>query len=527
MHLLISIFLTIFTANGVDFELVHVPGGTFQMGGTIEQRSEFGSTDRPVHQVALSNFYIGQTEVTRRLWKAVMGEDSGDWLIDELPVDWVSYRQCEQFVQKLNQIVRVKDGQNWNGDSICFRLPTEAEWEYAARGGRDAKKQYRYSGSFEYEEVAWLYLNAENRSHPVAQLQPNCLGIYDMSGNVWEWTADWYADYSDETQIDPHGPASGTLKVVRGSSWDNATVNARLSARDARDPEYSFYDCGFRLALDGEKLAPSLKLKQDSVMKIKAKGQTVKMIRVFGGDFMMMETEVTQGLYNAVMGIKSKENPASKWGKNLPQNNLTYAECLDFIFRLDSLTGLHFRMPTSDEWELAATGGSKSIKYQEDMSSADKRDKSSKKKVSARQMKQKKQGKEALGFIKNMVGSWGENINTSSDEFEDATLSLYNRKEKPAYSYAGSNDPNEVAWFSANSQSLIQPVRKKAPNELGLYDMTGNVEEWTSTRTEQGEQIVRGGNYMSNQAQAEVVRKRTMAGRQKSEQCGFRLVLDL
>lgn len=494
--------------------MVHVDGGAFQMGGTIEQRSEFGSTDRPVHQVVLNNYYIGKTEVTRRLWKAVMGEDSGDWLIDDLPVDWVTYRQCEEFVRRLDSITGAK-----------FRLPTEAEWEYAARGGRDAKKQYRYSGSFEYSEVAWLYLNADNRSHPVAQLQPNCLGIYDMSGNVWEWTSDWYDDYTDETQIDPHGPETGTMKVIRGSSWDNATTNARLSARDSRDPEYSFYDCGFRLAMDGEKLQPQLKLKQDSVLSVKVKGQKIKLLQVFGGGFMMMETEVTQGLYNAVMGIKAKENPASKGGKSLPQNNLSYGDCMDFIYRLDSLTGLHFRMPTSEEWELAATGGSKSIRYQEDMSTADKRDKSAKKKGSTKEIKRKKQQKAALGMVKNMVGSWGKNINTEVD-MEDATLSLYNRQDKQAYPYAGSQDVNEVGWYAVNSKSVIHPVRKLAANELGLYDMTGNVAEWTSTRLENGDYLVRGGSYMSNQAQAEVMRKESR-GSNRSEQVGLRLVLEL
>lgn len=515
MTILLNILLTIFTVKGVDFEMIPVDGGSFEMGGTIEQRSEFGSTDRPVHKVVVSNYYIGQTEVTRSLWKAVMGEDSGDWLIGDLPVDWVSWAQCQEFIRRLDSITGVR-----------FRLPTEAEWEFAARGGTKAKKQYRYSGGFEYEEYAWLYQNGENRSHPVAKLRPNDLGIYDMSGNVWEWTQDWYADYSAETQIDPLGPDTGSVKVVRGSSWDNVVGNARLSKRDARDPEYSFYDCGFRLAMDGERLKPSLKLKQDSILKVKAAGQNFRMLRVFGANQMMMETEVTQALYNAVMGIKSKHNPSSKTGKNLPQNNLSYFDCLDFIYRLDSLTGMHFRLPTADEWEFAAQGGSKSIRFQEDLSKADDRDKGKRKKASSREIRRKKQGKAALGFVKNMVGSWGKNINTEVD-LEDATLSLYDRKDRPAYPYAGSNDIDEVAWYSVNSKSQIHPVKKKSPNELGLYDMTGNVAEWTDTRTEQGEYILRGGSFMSNQAQSEVMKKQTQQAKRAAEHCGLRLVLDI
>ena len=515
MHIFLIIILSIFHVGNVEFEMIPVDGGTFEMGGTVEQRSEFGSTDRPVHKVVVSNYYIGKTEVTRNLWKAVMGEDSGDWLIDDLPVDWVSWKQCQEFIRRLDSITGAK-----------FRLPTEAEWEFAARGGNKAKKQYRYSGGFEYEEYAWLYQNGENRSHPVAQLKPNDLGVYDMSGNVWEWTNDWYADYSAETQIDPLGPDTGSVKVVRGSSWDNVVGNARLSKRDARDPEYSFYDCGFRLAMDGERLKPSLKLHQDSVLKVKAAGQNFRMIRVFGANQMMMETEVTQGLYNAVMKIKSKHNPASKTGKALPQNNISYTDALNFVYKLDSITGLHFRIPTSEEWEFAAQGGSKSVKYQEDLSQADNRDKSSRKKASAKEIRKKKGEKAALGLVKNMVGSWGKNIKTDVD-LEDATLSLYNKKEKPAYTYAGGNDVNEVGWYSVNSKAEIHPVHKLAGNELGLYDMTGNVAEWTSSKTEKGEMIVRGGSYMSNQAQAEVVRKQTIQPGNRNEQTGIRLVLDI
>lgn len=527
MNIFLSILLAVFTVKGIEIEMIPVDGGSFEMGGTIEQRSEFGSTDRPVHKVVVDNYLIGKTEVTRTLWKAVMGEDSGDWLIGDLPVDWVSWKQCQEFIRRLNALVAEQDS-----TARPFRLPTEAEWEFAARGGNKAKKQYRYSGGFEYEEYAWLYQNGENRSHPVAQLKPNDLGIYDMSGNVWEWTQDWYSEYTTDTQIDPIGPDSGTVKVVRGSSWDNVVGNSRLSKRDARDPEYSFYDCGFRLAMDGERRTKTIvKAKTDSVMTIKVKGQKIKMLLVespvgvdslVDTDFMIAETEVTQALYNTVMNIKSKHNPASKQGKSLPQNNISYTEALDFIYRLDSITGLHFRIPTEDEWTWAAEGGRKGIKYQMDMSEADNRDKSSKKKATGRQIRNKKKGKEALGFVKNMVGSWGKNISTEVD-LEDATLSLYNQKDKRAYTYAGSDNLDEVAWYSVNSEATIHPVRKKKANELGLYDMTGNVAEWTTASKKAS---LKGGSFLSNQAQSPV-QTEGRAGGQRSEQSGLRLVLDL
>lgn len=533
------ILLTCFTVNGVSFEMVPIDGGAFQMGGTIEQRSELGSMDLPVHQVAVSSFLLGQTEVTRRLWKAVMGEDSGDWMVDDLPVEWVSWKQCQEFIQRLDSLT----GQH-------FRLPTEAEWEFAARGGKNAGQQYRYSGGRDYNEVAWLYLNSENRTHQVAQKKPNQLGLYDMSGNVWEWCSDWFAPYSKDTQIDPVGPTESEAKsynideparkVVRGSSWDNSTLNSRLSAREGRDPEYSFYDCGFRLAMDGDpsqkitalnekgkQKLKNLKWAKDSTwVKAKMAGQNITLIRVQGAEYLMMESEVTQALWKAVMG-KKKAIEASTKGKNLPQNNLTWNDCQDFIYRLDSISGLHFRMPQADEWEYAAHGGSKSIHlvpYNE-------LTKPKTKTATARKVKNMKRAKEAVSMLGTLVGgSLGKMMGDAITVPEDETLQMYNNKQsRDYYTFAGSDTPFEVAWLAASSNGVIHPVCKLLPNELGLYDMSGNVAEWTGTAgDEDGTYLIMGGSFIINVDHGSLEKsKKSLKANQGSEQCGLRLVLDL
>lgn len=531
MHYFLSILLTVFTVGKIQFELVPVEGGTFEMGGTIEQRADEGSLDLPVHPVALSSFYIGKTEVTRGLWKTVMGEDAGDWKADDLPIEWVSWTQCQEFISRLNEMT----GQN-------FRLPTEAEWEYAARGGRGAR-QYRYSGSRNYEDVGWLYLNSDNRTHAVGQKQPNALGLYDMTGNVWEWCSDWFAPYDDATQIDPQGPAAERVvgdqrmgRVIRGSSWDNSTLNSRLSVREGRDPDYSFYDCGLRLAMDGERMSaedmaeirrvakqkkvksvPLHWSKDSSMIQIRTAGQKLVLKRVDGSRFAIMDTEVTQSLWSAVMKGHSSVVASSKGG-SLPMNNLSYTDCVQMIFRLDSISGLHFRLPTSEEWELAATGGSRSIRYADSTQVV-----SRKKKASSSKIRRIKQGNVALDLLRAATGG----LVPLRDVPEDATLAEYgDGYVRPAYTYAGSDVALEVGWVAANSNNRIQPVHKLEPNEIGVFDMTGNVAEWTSTRTESGQYILRGGAFTSNIDNARLDHVVTQSPDRGSEQTGFRLVLD-
>ena len=230
-----------FYANGVPFEMVEVRGGTFRMGATSEQGSYAGNDEKPVHSVTLSSYYIGKTEVTQALWKAVMGSNPSYFKGDNLPVESVSWYDCQEFIHKLNSLT----GQN-------FRLPTEAEWEFACRGGNNSRG-YMYSGSYNIKNVAWYDQNSGSKTHPVATKLPNELGIYDMSGNVWEWCSDWYGDYSYGAQTNPKGPYDGSSRVFRGGSWYSYYFNcpgySRCSNRSYNSPGDRISNLGLRLTL--------------------------------------------------------------------------------------------------------------------------------------------------------------------------------------------------------------------------------------------------------------------------------------
>ena len=226
-----------FTVNGVEFKMVFVEGGTFTMGATSEQGSDADDDEYPTHRVTLSDYYIGETEVTQALWQAVMGSNPSWFKGNNLPVESVSYNDVKEFITKLNQ----KTGKT-------FRLPTEAEWEYAARGGKKSKG-YKYSGSNNIDDVAWYDENSNDKTHPVKTKRPNELEIYDMSGNVLEWCSDWYGDYLSNAQTNPQGPSSGSDRVLRGGSWGGNARYCRASDRGYGFLSFLNYNLGFRLAL--------------------------------------------------------------------------------------------------------------------------------------------------------------------------------------------------------------------------------------------------------------------------------------
>ena len=392
-----------FTVNGVTFKMVTVEGGTFTMGGTSEQGA-VASDEKPTHSVTLSTYLIGKTEVTQELWQAVMGTNPSTTKGNSFPVVKVSWNDCQTFIKKLN----VLTGKN-------FRLPTEAEWEYAARGGNKSKA-YKYSGSSTIGNVAWYKANA-GIIKPVASLQPNELGIYDMSGNVWEFCNDWYGNYSGEAQTNPIGPASGDYRVQRGGSCATSADQCRISYRGAADPTAPFDHVGLRLCLSTE---PSFTVNGVSFDMVEVEGGTFTMgataeqTGVFGDEkpthqvtlpsYYIGKTEVTQELWQAVMG----SNPSNFTGTNLPVEKVSWDDCKTFIAKLNALTGKNFRLPTEAEWEFAARGGNKSR----------------------------------------------------------------------GYKYCGSNTLSDVAWYVDNSDNKTHPVAAKTPNELGIYDMSGNVLEW-------------------------------------------------
>ena len=220
-----------FTVNGVTFKMITVQGGTYTMGATSEQGSDAYDCEKPAHSETVSNFMIGETEVTQELWQAVMGSNPSYFTGDlQCPVEMVSWDDCQTFISRLNQLT----GQN-------FRLPTEAEWEYAARGGNKSNG-YKYSGSNDVNAVAWYVENSSGRTHSVKTKQPNELGIYDMSGNVWEWCQDyWRDDYNSDYDYG--------RRVWRGGSSNANERTARVAFRDWCYPHTGGFDDGLRLAL--------------------------------------------------------------------------------------------------------------------------------------------------------------------------------------------------------------------------------------------------------------------------------------
>jgi formylglycine-generating enzyme required for sulfatase activity len=445
-----------------------VKGGTFNMGCTSEQQ-DCNDDEKPVHPVTLSDYYIGETEVTQAQWKAVMGDNPSKFKYcgEDCPVEQVSWDDVQLFISRLNARAGVPK----------YRLPTEAEWEYAARGGANSRG-FKYAGSSSLDEVAWYPRNS-GTTHPVKGKNPNELGIYDMSGNVREWCSDWYDAFSVKSLTNPQGPEMGIYRVCRGSSWiDSASISARFNS----GPVYLDVFLGFRLAAaipdtssqktgnvppknnnkssDGTGFATGMKEKEPVNEPEKERTETPesnptlppaaitngkdsftdpllgKFILVKGGtfnmgctseqqdcsvgekpvhpvtlgDYYIAETEVTQAQWKAVMG----DNPSSHmYCVDCPVERVSWNDVQEFITRLNARAGSpRYRLPTEAEWEYAARGGANSRGYQ----------------------------------------------------------------------FSGSNDINEVAWYGENSGDKTYPTKGKKPNELGVYDMSGNVYEWCSDR---------------------------------------------
>ena len=219
----------VLTVNGVRYEMVSIPGGTFQMGSNSGDANE-----KPVHSVTINSFYIGKTEVTQGLWQALMGENPSNFKKgNNYPVEQVSYDDCIKFINKLNDLT---DG--------SFRLPTEAEWEYACRAGTSGDS---YG---DLDAIAWYADTSGAETHAVGKKQPNAWGLYDMLGNVWEWCRDWYDEnfYSNSPAQNTKGPAAGSGRVVRGGSWGVVAGDVRSANRGGSEPGNRGHGIGFRLA---------------------------------------------------------------------------------------------------------------------------------------------------------------------------------------------------------------------------------------------------------------------------------------
>ena len=406
--------------------MVRVEGGTFTMGATAEQGNDAYKDESPVHKVTLSSFSIGKYEVTQEEWETVMGNNPSHFKGSKRPVENVSRDDCQEFIKRLNDMT-----------GMTFRLPTEAEWEYAARGG-NMSVGYKYSGSNDLDEVAWCKSNSDEQTHEVGTKKPNELGLYDMSGNVGEWCQDWYVEYDSSAVTNPVESGWSPYQVARGGSCCHISKCCRVSTRIF---VHSGLGNGFRLVLPlqeatqekDEAITPDAIIDRLISNMVHVKGGKFTMGKTVGQDYIMCDGilchydnempahqvtlssfsigkyEVTQEEWQAVMG----NNPSHFKGSKRPVESVSWDDCQEFIKKLnariknlDSMTGMAFRLPTEAEWEYAARGG------------------------------------KARG-----------------------------------YRYSGSDDLDEVAWHSTSSCSTHE-VGKKKPNEFGLYDMNGNVNEW-------------------------------------------------
>jgi sulfatase modifying factor 1 len=232
-------------AAGPNIDMVRVTGGCYQMGDTFgDGVNDVKPVDeKPVHEVCVSDFFIGKYVVTQAQWVAVMGRNRSRFTGDKRPVEQVSWDDAQAFIAKLRQLT-----------GISYRLPTEAEWEYAARSGGRKEKWAGTSDPNQLKDYAWYEENSDKQTHVVGIKKPNGLGLYDMSGNVWEWCQDRYGDvwYEESDRNNPQGPMTGEYRVVRGGSWNSYANNTRAAAR-SHDPVFRVNDLiGFRLAASAQ-----------------------------------------------------------------------------------------------------------------------------------------------------------------------------------------------------------------------------------------------------------------------------------
>ncbi|MDR1881666.1 MAG: formylglycine-generating enzyme family protein [Prevotella sp.] len=237
LFIICILFLLSACEKNIDINMVFVEGGTYTMGSTDP---ESDSDEQPLHQIYLNDFYISKYEVTQAEWESVMGYNPSCFKGEDLPVECVSYDNVKKFISKLNE----KTGKR-------YRLPTEAEWEYAARGGNKSNR-YKYSGDENIDRVSWYNDNSAGQPRLVGEKAPNELGIYDMSGNIHEWCSDWYDStyYAKSPIVNPQGQKSGKIRVFRGGSWHSDKKYCRVTNRSHTVSETKNYSLGFRIAED-------------------------------------------------------------------------------------------------------------------------------------------------------------------------------------------------------------------------------------------------------------------------------------
>ncbi|MBP1583045.1 MAG: SUMF1/EgtB/PvdO family nonheme iron enzyme, partial [Victivallales bacterium] len=440
--------------SGFSLEMLPVMAGTFLMGSPISEPKR--DQNEIQHQVTLTkDFWLSKYEVTQAQWQAVMGDNPSNFKKGgNFPVEQVSWTDAKNFCDKLNSKSSIQKPSGYR-----FALPTEAQWEYACRGGNQSRN-YIYSGSNTLGNVAWYGEDyRKTKTYPVGQKEPNELGFYDMSGNVWEWCRDWYGDYPSSSVTDPTGPSSGSDRIIRGGccmgggQWTSGASLCRAAFHFGNPPSLCSPVIGFRLALvpissESQKTTSvdttpdTHSPPQDSTSSftgaIALPGNvTLEMIQVKAGSFLMGSPtsepgrfdievqhrvtltkdywlgkfEVTQAQWQAVMG----QNSCTWNGGNYPVAEVSWKDAKNFCEELNKNSsiqkpaGYRFDLPTEAQWEFACRGGNQS---------------------------------------KNYV-------------------------------YSGSNTPSKVAWYGEDfKKGKTHPVGQKNQNELGFHDMCGNVWEW-------------------------------------------------
>ena len=492
-----------FMVNGVSFKMIRVEGGSFTMGATSEQGNDARVNEKPTHNVTLSTYYIGETEVTQELWQAVMGSNPSYNIGSRKPVEFVSWNDCQDFVTRLNALT----GSN-------FRLPTEAEWEFAARGGNNSRG-YKYAGSNTIGDVAWYLNNSNFTTHNVAQKSPNELGLYDMSGNVWEWCQDWYDDYSNTSQTNPIGPSSGAKRVNRGGGWDLGESYCRVSIRGGITPDdYLYYFLGLRLALPVVERNNTLTVDKSS-MSFDASGGsdsftitsntswtvtsdqswcTVSTSYESGNELITVYVSENASTDSRYVTITVKADnitqiiSVTQTGAT-PSNQSTRTFTVNGVsFKMICVEGGTFTMGATSEQGSDAFDREKPTHsvtlssfyigetevtqelWQAVMGSNPSSFNGSQKPV------ENVCWNDCLSFIAKLNALTGEKFRLPTEaEWEFAARGGRNSR---GYKYSGSNTIDDVAWYRDNSNSETHNVAQKLPNELGLYDMNGNVDEW-------------------------------------------------
>ena len=234
----IPVIRTIDLIDGIQIELILIPAGEFDMGSPPSEKAR-NVDEEPIRRIKISRpFYIGRYEITQAEWKAVMGQILSNFQGSDLPVDGIPWSSAAEFCQRLSE-----------REHETFRLPTEAEWEYACRAG--TVTTYSFGGDpSSLTQFAWYSGNSRHKTHPVGRKKPNAFGLYDMHGNVWEWCSDWYNEYPVDPIIDPTGPSDGSSRILRGGSWFCTLDLCRSANRGWNTPTIRDDDVGFRIVMD-------------------------------------------------------------------------------------------------------------------------------------------------------------------------------------------------------------------------------------------------------------------------------------